>query len=292
MPHITSKIKSYWELTKPDITLLILMSTFLGYFLGMQFIENPLLNQPLVLLHLMLGSALTSAGVAILNEYIEREQDAKMNRTLSRPLPSGRIVPKSALIFGIVVSVIGVLELAFLVNLYCGILSFITITVYLFVYTPIKQKSPWNTLIGAIPGALPPVGGWLAATDILSYQTCAIFCVFFFWQIPHFLSLAYMYADDYKKGGFIMLPSIYSNQIQTRIHMIFFTLSLISITFYLYFNKNVGDIFFIGNLLLSIYLIYYVINFSINITHSNAKKLFLVSIVYLPVLLILVIVNS
>ena len=122
--------------------------------------------------------------------------------------------------------------------------------------------------------------------------TAALFGILFCWQIPHFLSLAYMYADDYKKGGFIMLPSIYSNQIQTRIHMIFFTLSLISITFYLYLNKIVGDIFFIGNVFLSIFLIYYVINFSINITHHNAKKVFFVSIIYLPILLLLVIVNS
>ena len=185
MTQITSKIKSYWELTKPDITLLVLISTFLGYSLGMQFIGSPILHSPLVLFYLMIGSALSSAGVAILNEYIEREKDAKMNRTLSRPLPSGRIAPKSALIYGIIASVFGVLGLAFLVNLYSGILSFITIAVYLFVYTPIKQKSPWNTLVGAIPGALPPVGGWLAATGNITNQTLAIFCFLFFWQIPH-----------------------------------------------------------------------------------------------------------
>ena len=179
MPHIISQIKSYWELTKPDISLLVLISTFLGYFLGIKFLGEGVFSNIPVLAHLMIGSVLSSAGVAILNEYIEREQDAKMHRTLSRPLPSGRIPPKRALIFGIITSGIGVLELGFMVNIYSGILSFITISVYLFVYTPIKQRSEWNTLIGAIPGALPPVGGWIAATGTVTSQTLAIFCFLF-----------------------------------------------------------------------------------------------------------------
>ena len=174
-----TKIKLYWELTKPDITFLILISTFLGYFLGVQFIGGNIFGNPMVLLHLLIGSILSSSGVAILNEYIERDQDAKMNRTSKRPLPSGRISPKNALIFGIAVSIIGVLELAFLVNIYSGILSLITIVFYLFVYTPMKQKSPWNTLVGAIPGALPPVGGWLAATGNITSQTLAVFFILF-----------------------------------------------------------------------------------------------------------------
>ncbi len=128
-----AKIQSYWELTKPDITFLILISTFLGYFLGIQYIGGNIIGNPMVLLHLLMGSILSSSGVAILNEYIERDQDARMNRTSKRPLPSGRISPKSALIFGIGVSLMGVLELVLFVNFYCGILSFFTIVFYLFV---------------------------------------------------------------------------------------------------------------------------------------------------------------
>ena len=192
-----TKIQTYWELTKPDITFLILISTFLGYFLGVQFIGGNIFGNPMVLMHLLIGSILSSSGVAILNEYIERDHDAKMNRTCKRPLPSGRISPNRALFFGIVVSVVGVLELALLVNLYSGILSFFTIAFYVFVYTPMKQKSPWNTLIGAIPGALPPVGGWLAATGNITRQTLGVFCILFFWQIPHFFSIAWLYKTDY-----------------------------------------------------------------------------------------------
>ena len=291
MPHITSKIKSYWELTKPDITLLILISTFLGYFLGMQFIENPLLNQPLVLLNLMLGSALTSAGVAILNEYIEREQDAKMNRTLSRPLPSGRIVPKSALIFGIVVSVIGVLELAFLVNLYCGILSFITITVYLFVYTPIKQKSPWNTLIGAVPGALPPVGGWLAATDIVSYQTFAIFCVLFFWQIPHFFSIAWLYRVDYKKAGFKMFMTESNHQFQSNMLLVGFCILTLVFSLLL-FTPPIDSMTLISisaMIIMGLLYVFTALKMALKQCENNARRLLFISIIYIPVILIILI---
>ena len=155
------------------------------------------------------------------------------------------------------------------------------------------KKISWiNTLIGAIPGALPPIGGWFAATSEASSITAALFGILFCWQIPHFLSLAYMYARDYKKGGFIMLPSLYSNQVQTRIHIIFFTLCLVSITFSLYFNKIVGDIYLAGNILLSLMLIYHVFKFTFSISKKTAKGLFFASIIYLPVLLILVIINS
>ena len=210
--NFKTKIQTYWELTKPDITFLILISTFLGYFLGIQFIGGNIFGNLFVLIHLMIGSILSSSGVAILNEYIERDQDAIMNRTRKRPLPSGRISPMSALILGITVSAMGVLELALLVNFYSGILSFFTIVFYLFIYTPMKQKTPWNTLVGAIPGALPPVGGWLAATGNITSQALAVFGILFFWQIPHFFSIAWLYKTDYKKAGFKMFMSDTNDQ--------------------------------------------------------------------------------
>ena len=291
MIQITSIIKSYWELTKPDITLLVLISTFLGYFLGMQFIGSPIFHRPLVLFYLMIGSALSSAGVAILNEYIERELDAKMNRTRSRPLPSGRIVPKGALIFGIVVSVIGLLDLAFLVNLYCGILSFITITVYLFVYTPIKQKSPWNTLIGAVPGALPPVGGWLAATDILSYQTCAIFCVLFFWQIPHFFSIAWLYRVDYKKAGFKMFMTESNHQFQSNMLLVGFCILTLVFSLLL-FSPPIDSMTLIvisATIIMGLIYVFTAIKMALKWCEINARRLLFVSIVYIPAILIILI---
>ena len=287
-----TKIQTYWELTKPDITFLILISTFLGYFLGVQFIGGNIFGNPLILLHLLIGSILSSSGVAILNEYIERDQDAIMNRTSKRPLPSGKISPINALFFGIVISVIGVLELALFVNLYCGILSFFTVVFYLFIYTPMKQKTPWNTLVGAIPGALPPVGGWFAVTNEFTSITGVLFAIMFCWQIPHFLSLAYIYSSDYKKGGFIMLPSLYSNQVQTRVYVVFFTLLLIIITFALYFSKIVGISYLVLNMILSTVFIYFVYKFVESVNLKSAKQLFFASIIYLPILLILIIISS
>ena len=155
-----------------------------------------------------------------------------------------------------------------------------------------KKITYLNTLIGAIPGALPPIGGWFAATNEISSIVTALFGILFCWQIPHFLSLAYMYAKDYKKGGFVMLPSLYSNQVQTRVHIVFFTLCLIFITFSLYYNKAVGNIYLFGNILLSLLFIYYVFKFTFNMSQKTAKGLFFASILYLPILLFLVIINS
>ncbi len=214
-----------------------------------------------------------------------------MNRTLSRPLPSGRIVPKSALIFGIVVSVIGVLELAFLVNLYCGILSFITITVYLFVYTPIKQKSPWNTLIGAIPGALPPVGGWLAATDILSYQTCAIFCVLFFWQIPHFFSIAWLYRVDYKKAGFKMFMTESNHQFQSNMLLVGFCILTLVFSLLL-FPPPIDSMTLIvisATIIMGLIYVFTAVKMALKWCEINARRLLFVSIVYIPAILIILI---
>jgi len=289
MSHITLQIKSYWELTKPDITLLVLISTFLGYFLGVQFIGAPILHQPLVLLHLMIGAALSSAGVAILNEYIEREQDAKMKRTISRPLPSLRIAPKSALIFGISASTIGVFELTFLVNIYSGILSFISIAVYLFIYTPIKQKSSLNTLIGAVPGALPPVGGWIAATGDFTNQTLAIFCFLFFWQIPHFFSIAWLYKTDYKKAGFKMFMADDNDTLSSNILLVGF--SLLTLIFSVLLISPKIDLMTLiviaATIIMGLLYVFTSLQMALKWCEVNARRLLFVSIIYIPVILIL-----
>ena len=288
------KIKSYWELTKPDITLLVLISTLLGYFLGVQFLGESILGNPSVLIHLMIGSYLTSAGVAILNEYIEREQDATMNRTNTRPLPSGRIYPKDALIFGISVSVIGVIDLALLVNLYCGILSFITIAIYLFIYTPIKQKTPWNTLVGAIPGALPPVGGWLAATGNITYQTLVVFCLLFCWQIPHFLSIAWLYRTDYKKGGFKMFMMDNEDRFQSNILLVgFCILTLISSLFLI--PKPIALITLLSicaTIIMGLWYVVSALKMALKQCVKNARRLLFVSIIYIPAILIILVIGN
>ena len=289
-----AKIQSYWELTKPDITFLILISTFLGYFLGVQFIGGNIFGNPMVLLHLLMGSILSSSGVAILNEYIERDQDARMNRTSKRPLPSGRISPKSALIFGIAVSVMGVLELALLVNLYSGILSFFTITFYLFVYTPMKQKTPWNTLIGAIPGALPPVGGWLAATGNITSQAIAVFGILFFWQIPHFFSIAWLYKTDYKKAGFKMFMSDTNDNFRSNVIMVGFCILTLVFSLLLFPSPiaSMTLIFISAIIIMGLLYVFAALKMAKEHNIKNARRLLFVSIIYIPAILAILVTGN
>ena len=287
-------IQSYWELTKPDIMFLVLISTFLGYFLGVQFIGGNIFGNPFVLIHLMIGAILSSSGVAILNEYIEKDQDAKMNRTCKRPLPSGRISPNRALFFGIVVSVVGVLELALLVNLYSGILSFFTIVIYLFVYTPIKQKSPWNTLIGAVPGAIPPVGGWLAATGNITNQALVVFCILFFWQIPHFFSIAWLYKTDYKKAGFKMFMSDTNDQFRSNILMVGFCILTMVFSLSL-FPPPIASMTLIGisaTIMMGLLYVFAALKMAMKHCEKNARRLLFVSIIYIPAILIILITGN
>ncbi len=285
---------AYISLTKPRICLLILITTYLGYYLGLRSIGSFMItfDEWLVFSHLLIGTLLSCAGACTLNQAIEYKSDAKMDRTSKRAIPMGEITPFNALCFGIILSFSGILYLYLMISILVSFLSFLTVFSYIAVYTPLKRLSSFNTLVGAIPGALPPVGGWFAANTEISSVVVALFAILFCWQIPHFLSLAYMYADDYKKGGFVMLPSLYSNQIQTRIHMIFFTLLLVFVTFYLYINKITGNIYLFGNTILSAIFIYSVLKFSIDVNRNTARRVFFASIVYLPILLLLVIVNS
>ena len=289
-----TKIQPYWELTKPDITFLILISTFLGYFLGIQFIGGNILGNPLVLLHLLIGSILSSSGVAILNEYIERDQDAIMNRTSKRPLPSGKISPINALFFGIVMSVIGVLDLALFVNLYCGILSFFTVVFYLFIYTPMKQKTPWNTLVGAIPGALPPVGGWLAATGNITTQTLGVFCILFFWQIPHFFSIAWLYKTDYKKAGFKMFMSDTNDQFRSNIIMVGFCILTLVFSLSLFPPPIVSMnlIFIFAIIIIGLLYVFAALKMAMQHNIKNARRLLFVSIIYIPSILIILVTGN
>ena len=287
-------IKYYLTLTKPRICLLVLITTYLGYYMGLRHIDSYMINldEWITFFYLALGTLFSAAGACSLNQAIEYKSDAKMERTSSRPIPMGIISPINGYIFGICLSILGVLLLYITMGALVSFLSFLTICTYIFIYTPMKKLTYLNTLVGAVPGALPPIGGWFAATNETSSIVTALFGILFCWQIPHFLSLAYMYAKDYKKGGFVMLPSLYSNQVQTRVHIVFFTLCLIFITFSLYYNKAVGDIYLFGNILLSLLFIYYVSKFTFTTNKKTAKGLFFASIFYLPILLVLVIINS
>ena len=285
-------MKPYLQLIKMNITILVVITSYLGYYLGLRY-ENLMMIEYegwIVFLYLVVGTFISSSGACILNQYFEVEYDKKMERTKFRPLPTKEIDLNVALILGVLLSFLGPFILL-QINPLTSLISFLTIFIYIVIYTPLKRFSSINTIVGAVPGALPPLGGWVAATNQINLEGMLLFGILFCWQIPHFLSLAYMYASDYKKGGFVMLPSLYSNQVKTRVHTIFFTLCLVSITFSLYFNKLAGNIYLLGNLVLSLIFIRYVYRFTLLVNKETARGVFLASIFYLPALLFLVLIN-
>lgn len=196
-------MKAYLELTKPRITWLILMSTAVGYFFGRRAEW-----QPLVLLHTLLGVALMASGTAALNEWFEREADARMRRTANRPIPSGRVTPRQAFWFGCAISLAGFWELWLGTNALAACCGLATLGLYLGIYTPLKSRTVHATTLGAIPGAMPPLIGFAAAHGALTREAGVLFLVLFLWQFPHFWAIGWMYRDDYARGGIRMLPVI------------------------------------------------------------------------------------
>src|SRR5271154_1498279 len=199
-------MKDYIALTKPRITWLILMSTGVGYFFGAQR------GMPgwhfWTLLHTIIGTGLIASGTAALNQWVEREADGKMRRTQARPLPSGQLDATRALVFAIAISILGFVELVFGVNLLTGLLGLFTLLSYLFIYTPLKQRSPHSTTVGAIPGAMPPLIGDAAASGTLTWEAAILYAILFLWQFPHFYAIAWMYREDYARAGIRMLPVV------------------------------------------------------------------------------------
>ena len=203
------------DLVKLRLTTLVLITTLVGFYAGLNS-ESGGLAQNLIKLGLtLLGTGLLAAGAAILNQYLERDHDARMERTARRPLPSGAIGAEAALLLGGACSVVGLLALAAWVNLLVAVLGAVTLVTYLFIYTPLKRKSEWNTIIGAIPGALPPLMGWAAARGEVDPLGWTMFGILFFWQVPHFMAIAWMYRDDYDKAGFVMMPSVADGEART-----------------------------------------------------------------------------
>src|SRR5437867_196769 len=191
------------ELVKARLTFLVLLTTVVGFYIGFRGSLDYL-----KLLHTLIGTGLVAAGASALNQLLERDYDALMHRTEDRPLPSGRLQPDTVLVFGGLCSAAGLVYLVFAINLLTSLLGAITLCSYLFIYTPLKRVTPLNTAIGAIPGALPPLMGWTAARNELAGEGWALFAIVFFWQIPHFLAIAWLYREEYVKAGFVMLPSL------------------------------------------------------------------------------------
>ncbi len=278
---------------KPRITLLVLVTAYLGYYLGLRSMGSTGMDvHSFILLgHLLVGTFLSSSGAAVLNQYQERHYDKLMDRTRYRPLPQGVISPLNALLFGLFLSILGVVYLVFFTHPLTGWISLATILFYTLIYTPSKRLTVWNTLIGSIPGALPPVGGWVAATGNLSAPAWILFGILFCWQIPHFLSIAILYARDYDKGGFKMLPTVYPNTRHTRYHILFFSIAMLGTSIGLYIIQLAGLFYAVSAAVLGLaFLIVALYNIPFK-EGKNARWLLLSSILYLPILLVLILLD-
>ena len=285
LPESSGPKSQHWladlsELVKARLSLLVLITTLVGFLFGWRGDLNLL-----YLFHTLCGTALAAAGAAALNEVFEVELDARMQRTRNRPLPGGRMTLEEGLIIGVVCSVAGILWLSFATNLYAGVLSALTVGIYLFVYTPLKQITTLNTIVGAVPGALPPMIGWVAARGHIDFECWILFAILFMWQMPHFLAISWLYRNEYKEAGFVMLSG---NDPECRVtgrQSLLYTMGLISVSlipamleltniWYLPVATIMGGYFFWKSL-----------QFAFRGTQQAARALFIASIIYLPVTL-------
>lgn len=278
------KLSAYLVLTKPRILLMVLVMSAAGFFMGAGGSLQPIDN----FLIMLLGTALSSGGAAVLNNYLERDNDQLMHRTRNRPIPAGRVTPEEALSFGLQLVLMGVTILAWQVNLMTGFLSLLTVFLYVLVYTPLKRMTCWNTLIGAIPGALPPVGGWTAATGHLDFGAWIIFMILFVWQHPHFYAIAWIYKEDYERGGFKMLPVVHPDGRSTFNQVIGFSIILIPISILPSLMGIAGPFYAWGMALLGIVMLAIGIRFARTRSVQDAKLLLRASVIYLPLFFMLI----
>jgi protoheme IX farnesyltransferase len=272
-------ILDYIALTKPELTLLSVVSA-----VGTAFIALHGSGHYLPIFHTFVGTLLAGAGAGALNQYLERDHDAMMKRTASRPLPAGRLKPDDALVFGLFLSISGVLYLISAANILAGILAASTLASYLLIYTPLKRRTPFATVIGGIPGALPPLIGWAIARGNLTPESFSLFFILFFWQMPHFLALAWMYRKDYARAGYKMLPVLDASGVATSRQMTIYSIALIPASVLPTLVGLAGMIYFAGALLLSIAALLVAVHFSLDRSNTNARRLFSASLLYLPVL--------
>jgi protoheme IX farnesyltransferase len=275
-------LSDYLELTKPRVTSLVVTTTAFGFYLGSR-------GRPDLLLffHCMLGTWLVAAGTSALNQVLERESDGKMERTRRRPLPDGRLQPVQALGFATLLATAGMLYLAVTVNLLTALLAAATLASYIFLYTPLKARSPLATLVGAVPGALPPLGGWAAAAGSLGAGGWALFTILFLWQLPHSLAIAWMYKEDYARGGFRVLPVVDPEGGSTVRQILGNALALVPVSLTPALFGVAGAIYFYGALLLGLFLLWHCVGITRDRGRAAARRVVLASVIYLPALLLL-----
>ncbi|MGH9517575.1 MAG: heme o synthase [Terriglobales bacterium] len=274
---LKSKLRDYYTLTKPEVNLLILMTTSAGYYLGS---HGPL--HIVGLINTLVGTLLVASGTATLNQWMERVYDGQMRRTATRPLPAGRMSGREAFQFGILLSVAGGVYLAVTVNLLASLLAVSTLLSYLLVYTPLKRKTALCTLLGAVPGAMPTLIGWAGGAGTIDPQAWFLFAILFLWQFPHFLAIALMYRQDYARAGYRMLPSFDQDSRFTRAEILGFAIVLVATTI-LPLASRPGYLVAMG--LAGAFLLFHVMKLTMSASPVLASRLLHASVLYLPVVL-------
>ena len=280
----------YWELTKPEINFLIAITAAAGFWLGSSATFPHFLWMQF--LHTLLGTILVASGAATLNQLIELPYDAQMRRTARRPLASGRIAPSHALWFGVLLSICGVAYLAIYTNTLASLLAAFTLLSYLFLYTPLKRITPLCTLVGAFPGAAPPLIGWAAARGRLDPAAWVLFAIVFLWQFPHFMSIAWIYREDYARAGYLVLPSgaVRDRFISWQTSLA--SLALLAVGLVPTFTTMLGRKYFVGALVVGATFLYCSARFAIRKSNVTARQLLLASILYLPAIFALLVLGK
>jgi len=281
-----SRVGAYLELTKPRITVLITLTSAAGFALGSRGAVNYLL-----LAHALIGIALLSSGIATLNQFIERDLDGLMRRTAGRPLPSGRLFPFEALLFGVTLTLMAEAYLALFVNVLTALLGLTVITGYLFVYTPLKTRTSLSTALGAFPGAMPPLMGWTAARGEIDVSAWVLFAILFLWQFPHFLAIAWMYREDYGRAGIRMLPVVEPDGRVTGQQIVAYALMLVPVSLLPTALGISGKIYLVAAAVLSLLFLASSIRAAISKSNQHARQLLLASVLYLPLLFGVMVLN-
>ena len=287
MSAVRQRVVDFYELTKPRMNFLVVITTMVGYYMAARGWSDWTR-----LIATLFGTALTAAGASVFNQYVERRLDLRMNRTRNRPLPAGRIRPVDALLFAIFLSVVGVGTLAIFVNALTASLGALTLLLYVLVYTPAKRYTSLCTIIGAVPGAIPPVMGFTAVHNTIGAEAIALFAILFFWQMPHFLAIAILYRDDYARGGFMMLPVVDKHMNMTARQIILYSITMIPVSLLPTLLNMTGSMYPLAALVMGIAFCGFGLVLARSKSRADARQLFLASIIYLPALLTALMVDK
>jgi protoheme IX farnesyltransferase len=285
-----ARVADYWALTKPDVNFLIVVATLTGFYLAS---PGPLHNVPLLLLvHTLLGTLLVASGTGTLNQYAELHFDAQMRRTARRPLAAGRLKPSVALSFGVALSAVGGVYLAVAVSPLASLLAVLTLLSYLFMYTPLKRKTPLCTLVGAFPGAMPTLIGWAAASGKLTLEASILYAILFLWQFPHFMAIAWMYREDYDRAGYRVLPAVRLRGGFISWMTVLPILALIVVSLVRAVMGHHSFVYSVGVVMLGSIFLYYGIQLALRKSNSGARRLLYVSIFYLPLVFVAMMIDK